>query len=834
MTFPSSLKRDTLPACHDGFDRSTMVSKIPSASVALPMTHELSDELPLTNEGTGDIPDTLPLLPLRDIVVFPFLIVPLFVQREKSQRAIENALPNRRLIVLATQRDPEHEDPTGDDLHRVGTIAAVMRLLKTGDGRVRILVQGLARATLLRVTDEAGYMQAQVQTIPEASVEMTLEVEALIRAVKGLLERIVTLGKQISAEVLAIAASLDDPGRLADLCASNLDAKLSDAQAILEEADPIARLRRVHDLMAREVGILTVQQEISSQAKGEIDRSQREFYLRQQLKAIQQELGEISDAGDEVAAYQEKIAEARLPEPAREEATRQLKRLERLHPDAAEAGLLRTYLDTLLALPWNTFSEDHIDLQHVKAVLDADHYGLEKVKERILEALAVRRLKPDTKGLLLCLVGPPGVGKTSLGRSVAKAIGRKFVHISLGGVHDEAEIRGHRRTYVGAMPGRIILGLQQAGTKNPLMLLDEVDKLGNDFRGDPASALLEVLDPEQNHAFRDNYLGVPFDLSKVMFLLTANVTDTIQPALRDRLEIVRLPGYTQEEKLVIARRHLVPKQLAESGLTGKHLAITESALRMTIARYTREAGVRQLEREIGKMCRKVARRVAEGDSGKVTITAANLSDYLGVPKFKADAILSQDRIGVAAGLAWTSVGGDVMHVEALLLRGKGGLLLTGKLGEVMKESAHAALSYAKSRARELGIEPDVFTQHDLHIHVPEGAIPKDGPSAGITMATAMVSALSRRPVRRTVAMTGEITLRGDVLPVGGIREKILAARRAGIKTVILPAQNQPDVRDIPAELVKGLKFIYVQEVSEVFAAALGKAAKTLPAKGVNK
>ncbi len=810
-----------------------MVSKILNANLALPIADDLSDDLPLTGEGAIDIPDRLPLLPLRDIVIFPFLIVPLFVQREKSQRAIESALPNRRLIVLATQRDPENEEPTDADLHRVGTVATVMRLIKMSDGRVRVLVQGLTRVALLHVTDEAGYLQAQVQPIAETRVELSLEVEALIRAVKSLLERVVTLGKQVSAEVLAIAAALDDPGRLADLCASNLDAKISDAQAILEATDPVARLRRVHDLMAREAGVLAVQQEISSQAKGEIDRSQREFYLRQQLKAIQQELGEASDVGDEVAAYQEKIAEAQLPERAREEALRQLKRLERLHPDAAEAGLLRAYLDTLLALPWSVSTADRIDLPSVKDVLDADHYGLESVKERILEALAVRRLKPDTKGLLLCLVGPPGVGKTSLGRSVAKAIGRKFVHISLGGVHDEAEIRGHRRTYVGALPGRIILGLQQAGTNNPLILLDEVDKLGHDFRGDPASALLEALDPEQNHAFRDNYLGVAFDLSKVMFLLTANITDTIQPALRDRLEIVRLPGYTQEEKLAIARRHLVPKQVAETGLTGKRIAITEGALRSVIARYTREAGVRQLEREIGKICRKVARRVAEGASEKTIVTAAALTAYLGAPRFQTDAILATDRVGVAAGLAWTSVGGDVLHVEALLLRGKGGLLLTGKLGEVMKESAHAALSYAKSRARELGIEPDIFAQHDLHIHVPEGAIPKDGPSAGITMATAMVSALARRPVKRAVAMTGEITLRGDVLPVGGIREKVLAARRAGVKTVILPAKNQPDASDVAAELVKGLRFVYVNDVSEVLAAALGKPAKPAP-KGAPK
>jgi ATP-dependent Lon protease len=771
------------------------------------------------------IPDVLPVLPLRDIVIFPFLIVPLFVQREKSLKAVESVLAENRLILLTTQRDVEMEDPSPKDIHTVGTVAVVMRVLRMPDGRIRILVQGLSRATITNVEDTGPFMRAHVTPNPEAKVESSLELEALMRTVKSLLERIVTLGKNISPEVLAIAANLEDPGRLADLCGSNLELKVSDSQAVLEEFDPVRRLRRIHELMNREVNVLTVQQEITSQARGEIDRSQREFYLRQQLKAIQQELGEGNELQEEIAAYREKLVQAKMPEKVEEEVLRQLKKLERMHPDAAEAATLRNYMDIMVTLPWSVSSVDNLDLKHAQEILDEDHYGLEKVKERIIEALAVRKLKPDTKGMLLCLVGPPGVGKTSLGRSIARSLGRKFVRISLGGLHDEAEIRGHRRTYVGSMPGRIMQAIQQCGTNNPLMVLDEIDKVGADFRGDPSSALLEVLDPEQNHTFRDNYLGVPFDLSNVMFMMTANVLDTIQPALRDRMEIIRLTGYTEEEKLAILRRHIISKQMSETGIQPKHLAIADSALRALINQYTRESGLRQLEREVAGICRKVARKIAEGETKKTSVTAANLADLIGAPKFLPDDLLTHDQVGVATGLAWTSVGGDVLYIETLLLRGKGGLMLTGKLGDVMKESAHAALSYARSRAKELGIAEELFTQNDLHIHIPEGAIPKDGPSAGITMATAMISALSNRPVRRTVAMTGEITLRGNVLPIGGVKEKVLAARRAKIKTVILPMQNQKDIAEIQPELVKDLKFVYVDDVRQVLDVALAPAAK---------
>jgi ATP-dependent Lon protease len=771
-------------------------------------------------DETFKIPDVLPVLPLRDIVIFPFLIVPLFVQREKSLRAVESVLTENRLILLTTQRDVAKEDPGAGDLHAVGTVAVIMRVLKMPDGRIRILVQGLTRAAVTKVDDGGPFLRAHVAPRADVKVEPSLELEALMRAIKGGMERVVTLGKNVSAEVLAIASSLDDPGRLADLCASNLELKVTDSQEILEEFDPERRLRRIHELLNREISVLTVQQEITSQAKGEIDRSQREFYLRQQLRAIQQELGEGNELQEEINQYREKIAEAQMPPKVEEETLRQLKKLERMHPDAAESSTLRNYLDMMVSLPWSTSSTDNLDLKQAQAILDEDHYGLEKVKERIIEALAVRKLKPDTKGMLLCLVGPPGVGKTSLGRSVARALGRKFVRISLGGLHDEAEIRGHRRTYVGSMPGRVIQAIQQAGTNNPLMVLDEIDKVGADFRGDPSSALLEVLDPEQNHSFRDNYLGVSFDLSKVMFMMTANVLDTIQPALRDRMEIIRLTGYTEEEKLAILHRHIVKKQMTETGVAPKNLAISDSALRAIIGQYTRESGLRQLERAIAALCRKVARKIAEGEKKKTSVTAANLHELLGPPKFLPDDLLKKDQVGIATGLAWTSVGGDVLYIEALLLRGKGGLVLTGKLGDVMKESAQAAWSYSKSRAKELHINEDLFSQHDLHIHIPEGAIPKDGPSAGITLATAMVSALSSRPVRRSVAMTGEITLRGNVLPIGGVKEKVLAARRAKIATVVLPQQNRKDVLEMPQELLKDMNFVYVDDVRQVLQTAL--------------
>ncbi|HKQ53332.1 MAG TPA: endopeptidase La, partial [Pyrinomonadaceae bacterium] len=753
-----------------------------SHSVDIPEGLEISEG----GEQQLQIPNELPVLPLRDIVIYPFMIVPLFVSRDKSIRAVDEALGENRMILLASQKDLDKEEPAGEDLYQIGTVAVIMRMLKLPDGRIRILVQGLARARIESVEVSGEYLRARLQVVQETSTpERSLEVEALIRNVRASMEKAANLGKNISPEVMAIIANLDDAGRLADLSASNLELKVEDAQSVLDIADTTARLRRVNELLNKEIEVLTVQQEINTQARADIDRSQREFYLRQQLKAIQSELGEGNELAEEIAQLREKIEAAKMPKVAEEEALRQLKKLERMHPDAAETATLRNWMEIMTDLPWSKASSDNLDLITAQRILDEDHYGLEKVKERIVEALAVRKLKEKPKGSILCLVGPPGVGKTSLGRSIARALDRKFVRLSLGGVHDEAEIRGHRRTYVGAMPGRIIQAVQQAGTNNPLIMLDEIDKVGADFRGDPSSALLEVLDPEQNNNFRDNYLGVTFDLSNVMFMTTANVLDTIQPALRDRMEVIRLAGYTEEEKREIARRHLLPKQLEENGITARDLNISKTALAAIIQLYTQEAGLRQLEREIGTICRKVARRIAEGHKGTVRVSLKNLHEFLGAPKVMPDEVLKKDQVGVATGLAWTAVGGDVLFIEALKMKGKGNLVLTGQLGEVMRESAQAAYSYAKSRARELEIAEEDFDNYDLHIHIPEGAIPKDGPSAGITLATAMVSVLSQRPIRKDVAMTGEITLRGNVLPVGGVKEKVLAARRARVSTIIL-------------------------------------------------
>ena len=641
-----------------------------------------------------------------------------------------------------------------------------------------------------------------------------------MRNVKAALEKSQNLGKPISPEVIVIANNMEEPGRLADLTASNLDLKVEGAQAILEALDPVERLRRVHELMTKELEVLTMQQEISSQAKGEMDRSQREFFLRQQLKAIQVELGEGNELAEEISQLRDKAQKAKMPKPVMEEAERQLKKLERMHPDAAETATLRNWLDWMVTLPWGRSTRDNLDLKEAQRILDEDHYGLEKVKERIVEYLAVRKLKEKTKGPLLCFVGPPGVGKTSLGKSIARALGRKFVRLSLGGVKDEAEIRGHRRTYVGSMPGRIVQGIHQAGANNPVFMMDEVDKIGADFRGDPSSALLEVLDPEQNNSFRDHYLGVPFDLSNVMFICTANLTDTIQPAFLDRMEVIRLAGYTEDEKLEIARRHLVPKQLDEHGLNPEHLVFTDKALKSVINTYTREAGLRNFEREIAAIARKVARKVAEGQTGTVRVTPGSLQKFLGAPKTLPEERLKKDAVGIATGLAWTATGGDVLFIEASIMKGKGRLTLTGHLGDVMKESAQAALSWARSHARAHGIKDEVFAVNDLHVHVPEGAIPKDGPSAGITMATAILSALTGQAVRSALAMTGEITLRGQVLPIGGLKEKILAARRAGIETIVCPKLNSKELDEVPASLRRGLVFHLVDDVEEVLKLAL--------------
>jgi ATP-dependent Lon protease len=780
------------------------------------------------------IPNELPVLPLRDIVIYPFMIVPLFVSREKSIRAVDEALAENRMILLASQKDLDKEEPTSEDLYAVGTAAVIMRMLKLPDGRIRILVQGLARAHIESIDATGEYLRSHVSVMQEVlPPERSLEVEALVRNVRASMEKAINLGKNISPEVMAIIANLDDAGRLADLSASNLELKVEDAQSVLDIADTTARLRRVNDLLNKEIEVLTVQQEINTQARADIDRSQREFYLRQQLKAIQSELGEGNELAEEIAQFREKIEAAKMPKLAEDEALRQLKKLERMHPDAAETATLRNWMEIMTDLPWSRSSVDNLDLQKAERVLNEDHYGLEKVKDRIIEALAVRKLKEKPKGPILCLVGPPGVGKTSLGRSIARALDRKFVRLSLGGVHDEAEIRGHRRTYVGAMPGRIIQAVQQAGTNNPLIMLDEIDKVGADFRGDPSSALLEVLDPEQNNSFRDNYLGVTFDLSNVIFMTTANVLDTIQPALRDRMELIRLAGYTEEEKREIAIRHLIPKQMEENGITAKDLHVSKTALTTIIQQYTQEAGLRQLEREIGKICRKVARKIAEGHKGGIRVSLKSVHEFLGPPKIIPEEVLKKDQIGVATGLAWTAVGGDVLFIEALRMKGKGNLVMTGQLGDVMRESAQAAYSYAKSRAKELDIAEEDFANYDLHIHIPEGAIPKDGPSAGITLATAMVSVLASRPVRKDVAMTGEITLRGNVLPIGGVKEKVLAARRARVTTIILPQQNRRDLEEVPKEPFKDIRFVFVDNMRQVFREALLEKVAT-PASGAPK
>jgi ATP-dependent Lon protease len=767
------------------------------------------------------IPDTLPVLPVPDVVMFPYMIAPLFVNKDQAAKAVDQALAENRMILLVAQKDPNVDDPKAKDLHNFGTVSVIMRMLKLPDSRVRILVQGFSRAQVESYDESNPYITAKVQPKTEPQVTtITPELEALMRNVKSTLEKMVSLGKNISADLVTIASNLDDPGRLADLVASNLDLKVDKAQEVLELIDPIDRLRRVHQLMAKETEVLEIQNDINTQARGEMDKSQREFYLRQQMKAIQQELGEGNELQEEIEQYRVKIKKAKMPKDVAEEAERQVGRLERMHPDAAETATLRNYLDWMVSLPWTKSTKDNLDLKKAQKILDEDHYGLERIKDRIIEHLAVRKLKKDSKGPILCFVGPPGVGKTSLGKSIARALGRKFVRMSLGGVHDEAEIRGHRRTYVGAMPGRIIQSIHQAGTNNPVFMMDEVDKIGADFRGDPSSALLEVLDPEQNFAFRDNYLGVPFDLSNVMFVTTANMLDPIQPAFRDRMEIIQLSGYTEEEKVEIAKRHLIPKQIEEHGLKKSQIQFTDEGIRAMINQYTQEAGLRNLEREIAAVCRKVAKQVATGEKKVRKIHTDNLDQFLGRPKVFQEELLKRDQIGVATGLAWTPVGGDVLFVEATAMRGRGALTLTGQLGEVMKESAHAALSYARSHAKEFGIRDDFFSKHDIHVHVPEGAIPKDGPSAGVTMATAILSLLTGKAVHRKIAMTGEITLRGEVLPVGGIKEKVLAARRAKIDTVILPSLNKRDLEDVNETIRKEMKFVFVDDVKAVFKTAL--------------
>jgi ATP-dependent Lon protease len=746
------------------------------------------------------------------------MITPLDVGRPKSIRAVDAVAADLRVFITVMQKDKDIQDPQPpDDLYQIGTLVNIVRMMRSPEGHIHLILRGLARVRIEEWTQTDPYLKARYSIVDE-TVEQTIEVQALVNSVLDLFRRMVQLSPHLPDEAIHLVASLTSPAQIADVVVSALNLTPQDRQRFLEMTDPVQRLKELVPLLSREIQVLELTQKIQEQARQELDKAQREFILRQQLREIQKELGETPEA--EIEELRQKIEEAGMPEEVKEVALRELDRLSKMHPAAAEYTVSRTYIDWLISLPWNKVTEDNLDIAHAKKVLDEDHYDLDDVKERLLEFLAVRKLKQDTKGPILCFVGPPGVGKTSLGQSIARALGRKFVRISLGGVRDEAEIRGHRRTYVGALPGRIIQGLRQAGTKNPVFMLDEVDKLGFDFRGDPAAALLEVLDPEQNHSFVDHYLDVPFDLSQVLFICTANITDTIPPALLDRMEVIRIPGYSHEEKLQIAKRYLVPRNLKEHGLTEDHVEFTDEALSVIIKQYTREAGVRNLSREIANICRKVARRVEEGNTEKVVVTPENIAEFLGPPKFLEEIAERKPQVGVATGLAWTPFGGSVLFVETTKMPGKGSLIITGHLGEIMKESAQAALSYVRSRSEQLGIPEDFFSKHDIHIHVPAGAIPKDGPSAGITMATALASLATNRPVRHDVAMTGEITLTGRILPVGGIKEKVLAAKEAGITEIILPAQNEKDLVEIPEHIRNALRFHFVENMDEVLELAL--------------
>ncbi|MGF1447346.1 MAG: endopeptidase La [Pikeienuella sp.] len=762
---------------------------------------------------------TFPVLPLRDIVVFPFMIVSLFVGRTKSVKALEQVMKDDRQILLISQKDAGDEEPSPDDIYDVGTLANVLQLLKLPDGTVKVLVEGKSRAEVVDFRDNPEFFEAEARELPEEAADPAT-VTALTRSLCDQFERYVKLNKKISEEALAsIAEITENPAKLADTISGHLDVKLADRQKLLEEPNVAARLEAVLAMIQGEISVLQVEKKIKTRVKNQMEKTQREYYLNEQMKAIQRELGESDDGRDELAEYEDRIENTRLSKEAEEKARAELKKLKQMSPMSAEATVVRNYLDWMLSIPWGVKSRVKKDLHRAEAILDEDHYGLEKVKERIVEYLAVQKRSSKLRGPILCLVGPPGVGKTSLGKSVARATGREFIRISLGGVRDEAEIRGHRRTYIGSMPGKIIQGIKKAKTTNPLILLDEIDKMGHDFRGDPASAMLEVLDPEQNGTFTDHYLEVEYDLSNVLFLTTANTYNMPQPLL-DRMEIIPLAGYTEQEKVEIARRHLLAKQLKEHGLKPTEFALTDAGLQEVIRRYTREAGVRNLERELAKLARKVLTEIVKGDKTSVEVTPENLESYLGVPRHKHGLAEEHDQVGVTTGLAYTSVGGDLLHIEALRLPGKGRMKTTGTLGDVMKESIDAAASYVRAKAPEFGVKPPRFERMDIHVHVPEGATPKDGPSAGVAMVTSIVSVLTQIPVRKDVAMTGEVTLRGNVLPIGGLKEKLLAALRGGIKTVLIPKENVKDLREIPDIVTEGLEIIPVETVSEVLDAAL--------------
>ena len=759
--------------------------------------------------------DILPVLPVRDVVIFNYMILPLFIGREKSVRAVEAALKRGRHLLVCAQREEHVDEPGPADLYEVGTVVQVMRMLKMPDSRVKVLVQGVSRARVSAWSRLEPFMEAHVEAMHEVSPEPDPTVEAMLRTAREQTEKVLSLRGLSSADVLTVLQGVDDPGRLADLIAANMRMKLAEAQRILETEDPLERLGLVNTQLQREVEIATVQARIQSAAREGMDKAQKDYYLREQLKAIRHELGDAQPEGeDELEELRKALNKAGLPKDVRKEADKQLRRLSAMHADSSEANVVRTYLDWLVELPWKKLSHDRLDIDHAKQILDEDHCGLDKVKDRILEFLSVRKLNPQSKGPLLCFAGPPGVGKTSLGRSIARALGRKFQRLSLGGMRDEAEIRGHRRTYIGSMPGRIIQSIKQAGTRNPVIVLDEVDKLGNDFRGDPSSALLEVLDPEQNHTFSDHYLNVPFDLSKVMFICTANHLETIPAALRDRMEIITLPGYTLQEKQEIASKHLLPRRITENGLKEGDAILEDGVLEKVITEYTREAGLRNLERELGAICRKLARRKAEGQEPPFGVSPAEVEKLLGVPRHLRDEDEKDLMPGMALGLAWTPVGGEVLTVEASIMKGRGSLSLTGQLGDVMQESARAALTWIRTRADALGIDPSFAQRKDIHVHVPAGATPKDGPSAGITLTTALVSALTGRKVRADVCMTGEITLQGRVLPVGGIKEKILAAVARDLKHVLIPRQNVKDLEDVPKDLLSRIEVHPVRHYDE--------------------
>lgn len=761
----------------------------------------------------------LPLLPLRGILVFPYTVIHLDVGREKSIQAVEEAMLKEHMIFLSSQKEAQMDDPGVEDIYQIGTVAEVKQLLKLPGGTIRVLVEGIARARIREYRSFEPFIRVDVEQYSEQFAKTT-EVEALMRHLVYQFEQYVKLSKRVPPETVVSIINLEEPGRLADIVASQLPLRIEDKETVLEAVDIVERLEKLCAIVTRELEIVELERKINIRVRKQMEKTQKEYYLREQIKAIQKELGEKDERVAEGEELREKIAQAKLPKEVEEKALKEVERLEKMPPMAAEATVVRNYLDLIVALPWSKSTKDRLDINLAEKILEEDHYGLTKVKERILEYLAIRKLNKKMKGPILCFVGPPGVGKTSLGKSIARALERKFVRMSLGGVRDEAEIRGHRRTYVGALPGRILQGMRNAGSRNPVFLLDEVDKMSADFRGDPSSALLEVLDPEQNNSFSDHYLEMPFDLSHVMFITTANVQHSIPRPLLDRMELINISGYTEEEKLQIAIRHLLPKQLKEHGLTVDNLNLSEKTLLKLIREYTRESGVRNLERELASLCRKTAKQIVSGKGNRARVTVHNLEHYLGTPRYRYGMVEEEDQVGVATGLAWTETGGDTLAIEVSVYPGTGKLNLTGKLGDVMKESAQAGYSYVRSRSSQLGVDAGEYEKRDIHVHIPEGAIPKDGPSAGITMACALASALTNRKVRREVAMTGEITLRGRVLPVGGIKEKILAARRAGIKTIILPRDNKKDLDEIPLKVKGKIQFILVDHMDEVLAAAL--------------